>query len=113
MWLDVTQWENLRAPMKKRIERYANKGCMAIELDNTDCYTNMCVSGKSESQILSATEKYVKWLADTAHSNGMAIGFKNSQRLIPKLKNNVEFFVNEECIQVGSACIPRCFPPLF
>lgn len=68
--MDITDWQGLKGPMGDRLKRYADKGCDAVELDNIDCYNNMCVSGADYDELVDKEVEYVSWLADTAHSLG-------------------------------------------
>lgn len=102
-WFDVTSWQSLKGPMGDRISSYANKGCQAVEFDNIDCYLHMCVPGASRSTLVKKQVEYVNWLADKAHSLGMAVGMKNAQELIPKVASKMQFAINEEC-QAWNEC---------
>lgn len=42
---------------------------------------------------------YNTWLADTAHSLGLAVGLKNDIAQVAELAPKFDFFVNEQCMQ--------------
>lgn len=107
-WFDITNWQELKKPMTDRINLYASKGCQAVELDNIDCHNNMCVQGASYNTLITKQVEYVKWLADTAHAKGMAVGMKNAVELIPKLGHLMQFAINEECQEYGNPKGAEC-----
>ena len=100
-WLDITHWEDFKAPMSKRIHEAASKGCQFVELDNVDCDINGCVKGASASTLRSKQSEYINWLISTAHSSGMGVGLKNAQSHLPEFSSKIEFAINEECQKWG------------
>ena len=42
---------------------------------------------------------YVKFLADTSHSNGLAIGLKNAGGIVGGVLPSMQWEVNEQCVQ--------------
>jgi hypothetical protein len=40
-------------------------------------------------------------MGDEAHQLGMAIGLKNAEEILPQVKDDIEFAVNEECTTTG------------
>ncbi|OXV07815.1 hypothetical protein Egran_04419 [Elaphomyces granulatus] len=42
---------------------------------------------------------YVNFLADAAHSRGMSIGLKNAGSIIPSVIGQMQWSVNEQCVQ--------------
>ncbi|KAF2001360.1 glycoside hydrolase family 114 protein, partial [Amniculicola lignicola CBS 123094] len=93
-WLNVNS-PNVKAIMKKRIERAAKAGCHAVDPDNVDGYGSNHQDGFTYPQ--ADYVEYMKYLADLAHQNNMAIGLKNAVEIIPALVSTVDFFVNEQC----------------
>jgi hypothetical protein len=108
-WFDITKWEQIKAPMTARIQNAASKGCYAVELDNTDCYGNMCVPGYSYDQLLSYEKEYTSWLFAEVHSHNMAAGIKNSQELFPTLENVADFAINEQCMDFNECGLYKPF----
>lgn len=108
-WLDISHWQSYTVPMSARIQAAASKGCTAIELDNTDCYENACVSGASYDSMLAWEKEWVAWLVETVHSHGMAVGLKNSQELIPQFLNDFEFAINEQCMDYNECGLYKPF----
>jgi endo-alpha-1,4-polygalactosaminidase (GH114 family) len=100
-WLDVRQ-ANVVDVMKKRIALASQKGCDGIDPDNMDGYDNGSNFGLTQQDSIT----YFKKLATEAHSYGMAIGLKNAQSILPKLINDVQFAVNEECALYDGDCDP-------
>ncbi|OAL02852.1 family 114 glycoside hydrolase, partial [Phaeosphaeriaceae sp. SRC1lsM3a] len=92
-WVDVRS-NNVRAIVKKRIERAAAAGCHAVDPDNVDGY-----NGNQDEWNLPISEyvNYFKFMAGVAHDNGIAIGLKNSMDMIPEVLSLMDFAVNEEC----------------
>ncbi|KAF2264341.1 hypothetical protein CC78DRAFT_516888 [Lojkania enalia] len=95
VWVNVKS-QNVRYIMKKRIQLAASKGCTAIDPDNVDGYNeNQDGFGYDKS----AYVDYVKYLAQEATNNKLAIGLKNAVELITNLVDVVQFAVNEQCHQ--------------
>ncbi|KAF1960073.1 hypothetical protein CC80DRAFT_465645 [Byssothecium circinans] len=92
-WLNVKS-ANVRDIMKKRIERAAKAGCHAVDPDNVDGYNeNQDGFGYDKS----AYVDYIKYLANQASINKLAIGLKNAIEIIPDVLSVVQFAVNEQC----------------
>jgi hypothetical protein len=84
--------------MKKRIALAAEKGCDGIDPDNMD--------GTVFGFTTTDTVNYIKKLAKEAHSHGIGMGLKNVQDLLSKVKDDVQFAVNEECGLFDGDCDP-------
>ncbi|KAF1974329.1 hypothetical protein BU23DRAFT_505299 [Bimuria novae-zelandiae CBS 107.79] len=92
-WVNVKS-ANVRSIMKERIKLAATKGCNAVDPDNVDGFgDNQDGFGYEQS----AYVDYVKFLAQEAASNGLAIGLKNALDLIPDVIDVIQFAVNEQC----------------
>jgi hypothetical protein len=91
-WLD-TRSANVRKIMKSRLDLAASKGCDGVEPDNVDGYTN------SPGFPLTATTQldYNSFLANEAHSRGLAVALKNMVELLSPLEPYFDFAVNEQC----------------
>ncbi|KAL4929712.1 endo alpha-1,4 polygalactosaminidase [Aspergillus undulatus] len=92
-WVDLRS-ENVRSIMRKRLDIAKQKGCDAVDPDNVDAYGN-------EEGGLGLTEDdtvdFMNWLAGEAHARGLAIGLKNAGAIIPRVLENMQFSVNEQC----------------
>lgn len=84
--------------MKNRIALAAEKGCDGIDPDNMD--------GTGFGFTTTDTVNYIKKLAKEAHSHGIGMGLKNVQDLLSKVKDDVQFAVNEECGLYDGDCDP-------
>lgn len=81
-WLDLhnpTCLAQVQAIQKQRIALARSKGCDGIDPDNVDAYDN----GNPHGITMGDSVSYVKWLASTAHSMGLASGLKNAAALVP------------------------------
>lgn len=96
-WLQ-TKSSNVRTIMLARLDLAAQKKCDGVEPDNVDAYDN----GNGLSLTENDAVDYVTFLAEAAHSRGMAVGLKNAGSIAPRLVSKVEFSVQEECVQYGN-----------
>ncbi|KAF2821213.1 hypothetical protein CC86DRAFT_470949 [Ophiobolus disseminans] len=92
-WVNVKS-ETARVIMKKRIEAAAKAGCSAIDPDNVDGFDG---NQDGYGYPRSAYADYVKYMADVARNNNLAIGLKNSLDMILDVLSDIQFAVNEEC----------------
>jgi len=88
--LDPTTHTN--AP-PQRIKMCKDKGFLAVDPDNVDGFAN-----DNGGLNFTATDQLIfnRWLADTAHSYGLAAGLKNDVGQVAELEPYFDFFVNEE-----------------
>lgn len=93
-WLDIRA-DVVRAVMRARIAKAQEKGCDAVDPDNVDIHDNDNGFSLSADNSLD----YVQWLITESHSRGMAFGLKNAPGLLPSVMTNIQFAVNEECVQ--------------
>ena len=99
LWLDI-RIPALTDIMKARIDLAKEKNCDAVDPDNIDGYSNNTgFDFTMEDEIA-----YLTTLAEYAHKQGMAIGFKNGLRMIPTLKTIFDFDINEQCHQYEGDC---------
>ncbi|MFE1585160.1 endo alpha-1,4 polygalactosaminidase [Streptomyces sp. NPDC058737] len=85
--------ERIAAKVGTWIDGCADKGFQAVEPDNYDSYTRA-------GELLDASDAQglIKLLAERAHSDGLAIGQKNTVELAPnREENGLDFAVAEEC----------------
>jgi hypothetical protein len=91
-WFDIRS-SNVRRIMQARLNLAKQKGCDGVDPDNVDGYTNDTgLPLTAEDQL-----EYNRFLADEAHSRGLAIGLKNDLDQIPLLVQWFDFSVNEQC----------------
>lgn len=91
-WVDHTD-PVVRDIMVARLDLAVERGCDGVEPDNITAYNNNSGFG------LSATEQldFDRFLADAAHTRGLAIAMKNDVEQVPLLVDWFDFAVNEEC----------------
>ncbi|CAL9339358.1 endo alpha-1,4 polygalactosaminidase [Streptomyces sp. ICN988] len=85
--------ERIAAKVGTWIDGCADKGFQAVEPDNYDSYTRA-------GDLLDAADAQglIRLLAERAHSDGLAIGQKNTVELAPnRERNGLDFAVAEEC----------------
>jgi hypothetical protein len=94
-WLDARKLDVLVPIMRGRMEACAAKGFDGIDIDNVDAYTHPTgFPLKGADQL-----EYNRALASEAHDLGLAIGLKNDLPQIPKLVDDFDFAINEQCFQ--------------
>ncbi|PGH09662.1 hypothetical protein AJ79_05628 [Helicocarpus griseus UAMH5409] len=93
-WLN-TRSENVRNIMLSRLDMAKDKGCNGVDPDNVDGYDNNNGLNLSQDDAVN----YITFLADAAHQRGLSMGLKNAVAIIPKVKQKVEFAVNEQCLE--------------
>lgn len=91
-WLD-TRDATVRSIMATRIKSAATKGCVGVDPDNIDGYSNDSGFPLTEANAID----YVKYLAKTAHAAGLAYGLKNSGGIVKSVVDVAEWAINEEC----------------
>lgn len=111
-WLD-TRSSNVRAVLADRLNLAATKGCDGVEPDNVEGYaTTTGFALTAQTQL-----DFNTFLADQAHSRGLAIGLKNDIQQIDSLVAQFDFAVNEECFQknecVGYSAFTAQGKPVF
>jgi len=93
-WLDIRA-SSLRPLLTARIAAAADKGCDAVDPDNVNGFENDTGFPLSAADQLA----FNRWLFAEVHDHGMAVGLKNDLAQAADLVDDVEFQVNEECIQ--------------
>jgi len=94
-WLDIRQLDILSPIMTNRLELALEKGCDGVDPDNVHGYENDTGFPLSYDDQLT----YNKWLAESAHVRGLAIGLKNDILQIDDLVSYFDWELNEECFQ--------------
>jgi hypothetical protein len=79
--------------MEARLELAAQKGCDGVDPDNVDGYTHDTGFPLTYDDQIT----YNVFLAQAAHSRGLAIGLKNDLEQIPDLLRYFDWILNEEC----------------
>lgn len=94
-WVDVRRLDALRPIMADRIAQCAGKGFDAIEFDNVDGWANDTGFPITRSD----SRRYLRWLIGESHRHGLAVGLKNALGLVPDLADEVDWALNEQCVQ--------------
>jgi endo-alpha-1,4-polygalactosaminidase (GH114 family) len=91
-WLD-TRSANVREIMKSRLDLAVSRGCDGVEPDNMDGYTNSPGFALDRDTQLD----FNRFIADEAHTRGLAVGLKNDTDQLSELEPWYDFAVNEQC----------------
>mmetsp|Transcript_10122 Transcript_10122/g.30303 ORF Transcript_10122/g.30303 Transcript_10122/m.30303 type:complete len:321 (+) Transcript_10122:164-1126(+) len=91
-WIDIRN-SRVKTIMTKRLNYAKTIGCDGVEPDNVGAYTEDTGFPISKAVSLS----YSKWFARAAHNRNMNVGLKNSLGLVQQLKNDYDWFLNEQC----------------
>lgn len=92
-WLDIRSIDLLGPIMQKRLDMCARKGFDAVEFDNVDAFearTGFPLTARDQL-------RYNSWLANQAHSRGLAVALKNDLGQVKRLLPYFDFALNEEC----------------
>jgi hypothetical protein len=94
-WLDIRQLDILGPIMTARLDLAVQKGCDGVDPDNVDGYDN------DNGFPLTAQDQaaYNTWLAEQAHSRGLAVGLKNDLAQVSNLIDYFDWQLNEQCFQ--------------
>jgi len=93
-WVNTND-ATVRSIMAARIKLAHTKGCDAVDPDNIDGYEN----GSGFALTTATAIDYVRYLAAQAHALGMASGLKNGGAIAAKVVADVDFEVNEQCVE--------------
>jgi len=104
-WLN-TNSPNVRRIMLQRLDLAQKQGCDAVDPDNVDAYDN---GGGGFNLTAADAVNYVKFLAAEAHERGMGAGLKNAEAIVPSVLKDVDFQVNEQCLQYQECSSSRPF----
>ncbi|KAH7069368.1 glycoside hydrolase superfamily [Paraphoma chrysanthemicola] len=97
--------QSIRNIMAKRIKLAADKGCDAIDPDNTDGYQNDNGLNLRNTDAID----YMRWMQREAAKYGMKIGLKNSLDIVNDLAPIMDFAVNEQCAQLTECSVYNQF----
>lgn len=105
-WLD-TRSTNVRSIMSARLDLAASKGCDGVDPDNIDVYgyTNSGFTGLTTTTSID----YVTYLANAAHSRGLAIGLKNGGTILPDVVSYFQYSITESCVDWSECSIYQPF----
>lgn len=87
----------IRHIMIERIELALSKGFDGIDVDNVDGYDHKTGLGLSKDSAVD----FIKFLSHEGHSRGLACGLKNASDIIPRVIDDVQWIVQEQCVQYG------------
>ena len=91
-WVDIRSLD-VRDIITDRLDLAVAKGCDGVEPDNVDGWSNATGFGLTASHQLD----YNRWLANEAHSRGLAIALKNDLEQITDLMDDFDLHVDEQC----------------
>lgn len=93
-WINISS-PSVRRVMQSRLDLAVTKGCDGVDPDNVDGYDNDNGLDLTKADSID----YMNWLAYEAHSRNMSIGLKNAGDIIPDVLDNMQWSVNEQCVQ--------------
>lgn len=99
-WVD-TRNDKVRQIMVARIAQAQSKGCDGVDVDNIDGYSNDTGFDMDEDDAVD----FIQAMADAAHAKNLAYGLKNGGDLIDQVKDDVQWAINEQCVQYNE-CAP-------
>ena len=91
-WLDIRRMDLLAPIMRARLDLCAAKGFDGVEPDNTEIHTNQTGFPLVYADQLA----YARWLAEEAHSRGLAIGLKNAPDMVADSLPFFDFGISED-----------------
>lgn len=100
-WLDIRNLAVLGPIMEARLDLAVAKGCLGVEPDNVDGYSN-----ESGFPLTSADQlAYNRFLATAAHARGLSIGLKNDLAQVVELLPDFDWALNEECFSFNECAL--------
>lgn len=103
-WLQIKS-SNVRNIMTARLDLAAQKKCDGVDPDNVDGYQNDNGFRLTENDAVD----YITFLIDAAHARSLAIGLKNAAGIVSRLVSQVEYSVQESCMQYEECAMFRPF----
>lgn len=103
-WVD-TRSTNVRNIMAARLDLAVSKGCNGVEPDNVDGYTN-----NPGFPLTSSTQAdFNQFIANAAHTRGLAVALKNDIEQIDTLGASFDFAINEQCHEMSECSAYNAF----
>ena len=96
-WLDIRRIDLLAPIMRLRLDLCKAKGFDAVEPDNIQIHDNDTGFPITYADQLA----YARWLADEAHTRGLAIGLKNAADMVTDALPIFDFAITEDCFVQG------------
>jgi hypothetical protein len=96
-WIDIRRLDLLSPIMTNRLDLCKSKGFDAVEPDNIELYNNRTGFPLSYQDQLA----YANWLAEAAHSRGLAIGLKNAPGMVADSISFFDFAITEDAFYYG------------
>ncbi|KAK9479960.1 glycoside hydrolase superfamily, partial [Lipomyces japonicus] len=93
-WLNVSSL-NVRRIMKHRLDLAHDKKCDGVDPDNIDGYDNDNGFNLSKNNAIN----FVQFLANESHARNLSLGLKNAADIILNVIDDVQWSVNEQCVQ--------------
>ncbi|KAK9234179.1 glycoside hydrolase superfamily [Lipomyces kononenkoae] len=103
-WLNISA-TNVRNIMLSRLDLAVANRCDGVDPDNVDGYDNDNGLGLTQDDSID----YVNFLANATHSRNMSLGLKNAGAIIPKVIDNMQWSVNEQCVAYDECDIYAAF----
>jgi len=101
-YIDFRMKDVLRPLLENRMKLAIEAGCDAIEVDCLGAYNHEVPRKHGLTQEDSLV--FAKWVSQSAHKLGIAIGLKNIATLAPQLINDFDFAVVESCSSSKNVC---------
>ena len=91
-WVDIRD-DRVRDILAARMDLAVERGCVAVEPDNVDAYTN------ANGLDLTAEDQldFNLWLAEAAHERGLSVGLKNDLDQLEDLVDHFDWHLDESC----------------
>lgn len=96
-WLDIRRLDLLVPIMQARLDLCRAKGFDSVEPDNIEIYDNDTGFPLTYADQLA----YTRWLADEAHTRGLAIGLKNAPDMVADSLSFFDFAIIEDAFYYG------------
>jgi endo-alpha-1,4-polygalactosaminidase (GH114 family) len=96
-YVDLRRLDLLGPIWEARLDACAEAGFDAVDPDNIDSFANDSGFPLTEGDAIAAA----LWLADAAHTRGLAIAQKNAPELTPRLVDVFDFAATEGCLTQG------------
>lgn len=105
-WLDIRRVDLLAPILSARLDLCAAKDFDGVEPDNLDGFLNKTGFALTYDDQLA----FNRWVADQAHTRGLAVGLKNDLDQAQDLVAWFDWAVLEECLVEGTCDLANPFP---